>query len=192
MSGKKLGYLRTSKEEQNTDRQLHALQYLCDQLFIEKISAVAAHRPVYEKLMKQLKAGDTLVVLDLDRAYRDANDALSQLKSMQQRGIQLQIVTMQIDPATPHGKLIYTIISGVAEYERFYISKRTKEGLAAAKAKGIRLGRPTKLTDQQITRAKQRLQAGDILIRDIAEEYGVSPWTITRSIKRLEAMPDTT
>lgn len=181
----RIGYLRVSTEEQCVDRQVDALAPICDELCIERLSAVAKRRPVYADVTKRLQAGDTLVILDLDRAFRSAKDALTELDKLTERGIAIQIVSMQIDTATPHGKLLYTFISGLAEFERQLLSERTKQGLAAARKRGKRLGRRPKMTDQQIREARQHLTHSNMSLSHVARIYGVHPWTLTRSIRRL-------
>ncbi len=182
----KIGYLRVSTEEQCVDRQVDALAPICDELRVERLSATAMHRPVYEALIAQLTGGDTLVILDLDRAFRSAKDALTELDKLTERGVGIQIVSMQIDTSTPHGKLLYTFISGLAEFERHLLSERTKQGLEAARRRGKRLGRPPKLSDRQIRSAARRLATHGVSVAQVAASYDVHPWTLTRAIKRLE------
>lgn len=132
-----------------------------------------------------MTGGDTLVILELDRAFRSAKDALTELDKLTERGIAIQIVSMQIDTATPHGKLLYTFISGLAEFERHLLSQRTKQGLKAARRRGKRLGRPAKMTPSQIRIAKSEIEQPDMTIAQVAAKYEVHPWTLTRSIRRL-------
>jgi len=187
----KIGYLRVSTEEQKPDRQIDALAPICDELHLEKLSAVAKKRPVFDRILEQLKSGDTLVVWDLDRAFRSAKDALNELDNLRERGIEIQIASIHIDTATPHGMLIYTFISGLAEFERRLLSERTKQGLAAARKRGQRLGPPPKMTDAKILTAKLKIEAKEASVAEMAALNGVHPSTITRSIRRLEASKKT-
>lgn len=182
----KVGYLRVSTEEQRPDRQIDALTPICDELHIEKLSAVAKKRPVYEKIISSLNSGDVFVIWDLDRAYRSAKDALNELDNLRERGIEIQIASFDIDTSTPHGMLIYTFISGLAEFERRLLSERTKQGLAAARKRGQRLGPPPKMTEAQILAAKQKIDAKEASIAEMARFYCVHPSTIMRSIRRLK------
>lgn len=180
---RKVGYLRVSTEDQKPDRQIDALEPICDELHIEKLSAVAKRRPVYEKVIEGLQAGDVFVIWDLDRAYRSAKDALIQLDHLRERGIEIRIASLHVDTATPHGKLIYTIIGALAEFERDLLSERTKQGLAAAKRRGQRLGPPPKISDAEIIAAKRKVETGKASIDEIAALHGVHPWTIRRRLK---------
>ncbi len=182
----KIGYLRVSTEEQCPDRQIDALEPICDELHIEKLSAVAKKRPVFEKILKKLKAGDTLVVWDLDRAFRSTVDAILQAEKLRERGIQFQIVTLDIDTTEPAGEFFYTIMAAYAQFERHNLSRRTKEGLAAARRRGKRLGRPLKLSDEQIRAARDKLALGQDTLSNLAASYRVHPSTLGRSIARME------
>jgi len=181
----KIGYLRVSTEEQRPDRQIDALTPICDQFHVEKLSATAKSRPVYEKIINSLNSGDVFVIWDLDRAYRSAKDALNELDRLRARGIEIQIASIQIDTSTPHGMLIYTFISGLAEFERRLLSERTKQGLAAARKRGTRLGPPQKMTEKQVRAAMAKIAAQEASVAEIAALNGVHPSTVARSIKRL-------
>lgn len=181
---KKIGYIRVSKQEQRPDRQIIGLEDLCDEVHIEKLSAVSRNRPVFEDIIRRLEPGDTLVVWDLDRAFRSVIDALNHCELLRERGIEFKIVNLQIDTETPAGMLVYTLMSALAEFERSNLVKRTREGLAAARHRGVRLGRPPKLTPRQIERARRELRRPHVTIGSLAEEFGVAPWTLSRALKR--------
>ncbi len=181
----KIGYLRVSSEEQNEDRQVDAMLPICDEIHIEKLSAVAKFRPIFEAVLKKLERGDTLVVWSLDRAFRSAKDALGQADLLKERGISFQIVSLGVDTSTADGRLAFTVVAAVAEHERNRISERTKQGLAAARKRGRQLGAKRKMTDNQIRTAIKRLESREKL-KDIAYDYKVHPWTLTRNINRLE------
>lgn len=187
----RIGYLRVSTEEQRPDRQIDALTPICDKLLIEKLSASAKKRPVYTKLVNSLNSGDVFVIWDLDRAYRSAKDALNELDNLRERGIEIQIASFHIDTSTPHGMLIYTFISGLAEFERRLLSERTKQGLAAAVKRGQRLGPPIKMTEAQVRSAMHKIATKEANIAEIAALNGVHPSTVARSIKRLKAKEKT-
>ncbi|WP_051556258.1 recombinase family protein [Nitratireductor aquibiodomus] len=180
-----IGYLRVSTAEQRPDRQIDGLRMICDELHIEKLSAVCPRRPVYERVIKSLNQGDMLVVWDLDRAFRSVIDALAEAEKLRKRGIHFRIASLSIDTSTPAGIFVYTMMSALAEFERRTLSQRTKEGLAAAKARGKSLGRPRKLNDAQLFAASQRVRAGET-ITAVAGDFDIAPWTLTRAMRRQE------
>ena len=182
---RKIGYLRVSTVNQNPDRQVDGLKDLCDELHIETLSAVSRRRPVYEAVTAALSAGDIFVIWDLDRAYRSAKDALAELDALQQRGIHFHIAKLSIDTTTPTGRFLYTVMGGLAEFERLTLSQRTREGLLAARKRGSRLGRPPKLDDRQLSLVRERLRHGET-IAALARAFGVAPWTMTRALRRAE------
>lgn len=180
----KIGYLRVSTQDQCPDRQVDGLRGRCDRLCLETLSAVSPRRPVFESVIEQLRAGDTLVVWDLDRAFRSVLDAVTQAERLRQKGVEFEIVSLQIDTATPAGMLVYTIMSAIAEFERRLLAQRTREGLASARLRGARLGRPRKLDDRQLDQARHRLLTSEATTASLAQELGVAPWTLTRSLRR--------
>ncbi|WP_299971722.1 recombinase family protein [uncultured Roseobacter sp.] len=180
---KKLGYLRVSTHEQRPDRQIDGMRGLCDELFIEHASGATMKRPVFDQVLKTLQEGDTLFVWDLDRAFRSTLDAIQTADALQQRGVALNIVNLQLDTRTPAGRLVYTVLSACAEFERRLISQRTKEGLAAAKRRGKRLGRPPRLSCDQLNSARLLIESGSA-VKDVAKDVGIHPWSLSRAIHR--------
>lgn len=182
------GYLRTSTDRQCLARQIDGLRAICDELHVEDgISATARQRPVYDALLETLQPGDTFAVWDLDRAFRSTLDAIQELERMKGKGVEFRCVTLNIDTTTPAGMLIYTVVAALAEWERNNLSQRTKEGLAAARRRGVRLGRPPKLSERQICEAKRLWNGGKETLETLGVRYGVSPMTVKRAIRGLEA-----
>lgn len=189
-SPRTVGYIRTSTENQAPDRQIMGLEALCDDLYIEdSASAGTLRRPQYEAMRRSLQPGDTVIVWALDRAYRSTVDAITEIQALRAKRIGFRIATMNIDPATPDGMLVYTIVAALAEWERAIIRQRTREGLAAAKQRGVRLGRPPKLSPEQIEQARADL--GSIKVKDIASALGVAPWTLRRALRKPSASTTT-
>lgn len=190
----KYGYLRTSTRKQNLHRQTDGLKARCDTLHIEKgVSATAKTRPVFEQLMRDMKQGDSLVVWDLDRAFRSTIDALITAKDLRRRGIAFQVVSMNIDTTTPHGMYAYTIWAAGCELERAVLIERTRQGLAAAKRRGTRLGRKPKLKPWQIAQIKRFMHEKPHLSRTaIARHYRVSTQTIRRALQGYSDMKGAT
>lgn len=184
---KKIAYIRVSTPDQRHDRQIDGLKGLCDELHIETLSACNAKRPVYERVLKRLKPGDMLVVWDLDRAFRSVVDALTEAEKLRARGVHFQIANLSIDTTTPAGIFVYTMLSALAEFERRTLSQRTKEGLAAARLRGARIGRPPTLSESQVKDARVRIEAERLSITDLAGEMGVPRWTLSRALHRSDA-----
>lgn len=186
---KKIAYIRVSTAEQRPDRQIDGLTALCDELHIETLSAVSKARPVYDAVMQRLRPGDVFLIWDLDRAYRSAKDALNELDRLRASDVEIQIANMAIDTSTPYGQFLFTLISGLAEFERQSLSQRTREGLEAARQRGARIGRPPKMSREQLVVAAERIRRGGESIAVIAADYGVAGWTLPRALKREGLQP---
>ena len=181
----RLGYIRTSTDEQLTDRQILRLNSCCDQVYIEDgVSAVSKKRPVYEQVVAALKSGDVFVVCSLDRAFRSSLDALAELDRLHQRGIQFQSLSQNFDTTTPDGKFLYTLAAALATWEREILSQRTKEGLEAARKRGKKLGRPRKLNEVQVAEARRILEADFYSsLAGVAESFRVHERTLSRALR---------
>ncbi len=179
----RIGYIRVSTRAQLTDRQTKALESECDTLRVEYVSAVAGERPVFETVMMELNEGDTFVVLDLDRAFRSSIDAMLTADALRGRGVKMRILSLPIDTTTAEGELFYTMVAAFANFERRIISRRTKEGLEAARRRGVVLGRPCILTPEQIRAAHQKLTFG-ATYAELAAKLGVSRQTLQRAFQR--------
>lgn len=179
-----IGYLRVSANTQSHARQTRGMKELCDKLYVETGSAAADTRPVFEQVLARLKRGDTLLVWDMDRAFRSTEDAIVHARDLQARGVKFQAVNFVIDTVTADGNYAYQMNAAAAERERRKISERTKQGLAAARARGARLGRPPKMTPSQVDAARAAYEAGQSTLSDLAARYGVHPSTVARTLQR--------
>ncbi len=175
------GYARVSTDGQSLEAQLAQLKASgCEKIFREKISGARADRPELQKVIAALEAGDVLVVARLDRLARSTRDLLNVLASIAEKQAGFRSLgDAWADTTTPHGRLMLTVLGGLAEFERELIRMRTGEGRARAKALGVKLGRKPKLTPHQIREARARRQAGEALT-EIARSYNVSHSTISR------------
>ena len=183
---RRVAYVRVSTSSQIPDRQLIQLEQTCDEVRIEYISAVAHRRPVFEGLMQDLRPGDTFVVVDLDRAFRSAIDALLTAQTLRDRGVGFDMLTFPIDVNTEIGQVFYGILALFAQFERRMIRQRTKEGMEAARRRGVRLGRPARLSDTTIREAHSWMREADLPCRYVAALLGVSRLTLQRSFHRLK------
>jgi DNA invertase Pin-like site-specific DNA recombinase len=175
------GYARVSTDGQSLaaqDGALHAAG--CAKVYSEKVSGAKTDRAELGKLLKRLEPGDVLMVTRLDRLARSTRDLLNVLDVITKAGAGFRsLADTWADTTTPHGRLMLTVLGGLAEFERELIRARTSEGRARAKARGVHMGRPHKLTLFQRAEARARRDAGETLM-DIARSYVVSHPTIMR------------
>ena len=175
------GYARVSTDGQSLtsqDTELHAAG--CAKVYAEKISGARSNRPELAKVLKRLDTGDVLIVTRLDRLARSTRDLLNILDDIAKRGAGFKSLhDAWADTTSAHGRLMVTVLAGLAEFERELILARTSDGRARAKARGVRFGRPAALTSHQRAEALQRLANGEVQA-DLARFYGVSQATISR------------
>ena len=183
---RRIGYIRVSTERQHIDRQVMQLEESCDDLRVEYLSAVATERPVFNAVLAELTAGDTFVVLDLDRAFRSAIDAMLTAEQLDQRGIHFQILTFPMNTGTDEGAFVYGVLALAAQLERKIIRRRTREGLEAARRRGVKLGRPRSLSDATIREAHDWITETELPCRYVAALLGTSRLTLQRSFHRLD------
>jgi DNA invertase Pin-like site-specific DNA recombinase len=175
------GYARVSTDGQTLDVQLAALRAAgAEKVFSEKQSGAKTNRAALGRALAALGAGDVLLVTRLDRLARSTRDLLNVLATVSERGAGFRSLgDPWADTTTPHGRLMVTVLAGLAEFERSLILSRTGEGRARAMARGIKFGRKPKLTAHQMTEAKARRAAGEALA-EIGRSYNVSHSTISR------------
>jgi DNA invertase Pin-like site-specific DNA recombinase len=147
----------------------------CAKVFKEKASGARSDRPELVKVIRRLESGDVLVVTRLDRLARSTRDLLNVLDELAKRGTGFRsLKDAWADTTTPHGKLMLTVLGGLAEFERELIRARTGEGRKRAQERGVRFGRPRKLTAHQRDEALQRLRHSETQA-GIARTYNVDP-----------------
>ena len=177
----KIGYARVSTEEQNLDRQLDSLKEAgCEKIFQEKITGTKRERPELDKLLEHLRSGDLIIISDLTRLSRSVKDLFSLVDQIEKKGANIKSLKESwMDTSTPQGKLMFTIFAGISQFERDLISQRTLEGLAAARARGRKGGRPKK-DEKLIKLALKMYQEKTYSIAEITKATGVSKTTIYR------------
>ena len=178
------GYARVSSEEQSLARQRSALgAAACDQIIEEVQSGVKARHRL-DQLLAGLKSADELVVTELDRLGRSTGEAILLMDDLIRRGVVLRVLALpSLDITTNDGRLIADILASLAAHERRRTWDRQRHGIAVAKAAGRHLGRPPKMSGQQIIEARSRL-AGDEPVRVVARAYGVSDKTLRATLAR--------
>ncbi|MGB0659547.1 MAG: recombinase family protein [Mangrovicoccus sp.] len=179
-----LGYLRVSTADQRVDRQALGLRDYCDEMHVEYVSAAAKNRPVFDRVLARLRPGDTLLVWDLDRAFRSTLDAITTSEELRRRKIRLRIVRMNLDTSTAEGELFYTMMAAFAQFERRILSRRTREGIEAARSAGTILGRPCALDRDTVLDAHWYHTELRYPCRYLAFLLGVSRHTLARAFRR--------
>jgi DNA invertase Pin-like site-specific DNA recombinase len=175
------GYARVSTDGQSVDAQVRQLTKAgCKKVFRETASGAKTDRAELRKAIAKLDASDVLVVTRLDRLARSTRDLLNTLATIadHQAGFR-SLGDTWADTTTPHGRLMLTVLGGLAEFERELIRARTGEGRSRAQARGVKMGRPPKLTPHQAKEAIRRPDEGEPM-REIAKSYNVGHSTISR------------
>lgn len=185
-----IGYVRVSKADgsQTTDLQRDALIAAGvdpEQFYEDKASGKKDDRPEVTNCLKALRDGDTLIVWKLDRLGRDLRHLVNIVHDLTQRGVGLKVLTGQgaaIDTTTASGKLVFGIFAALAEFERELISERTKAGLASARARGRKGGRPYKMTPAKVRLAKASMGQRGTNVGDLCVELGITRQTLYRHV----------
>lgn len=174
------GYARVSTADQSEDAQVDALRAAgAGPIYVDHASGATMHRPQWQECLRGLGPGDTLMVARIDRLSRSLSDLVSTLDVLGARGVEFRSLAEQLDTTSPGGRALFQMSGVFAEFERQLIRARTREGLAAARARGARPGRPPALTAEQQQAARQMRAAGQSL-GSIARVLGCSPRTIGR------------
>ncbi len=157
-----IGYARVSTEDQHLTLQQAALKGAgCERIYEEKLSGAQRARPELDRLLDQLRAGDVVVVSRLDRLARSTRDLLEIAEQL--TAVQAGLRSLHepwADTTSPAGRMVLTVFAGIAEFERELIHERTRSGRVAARTRGVRFGRPAKLTGDQLTLAERLIGEG--------------------------------
>lgn len=182
-----LGYARVSTEDQNLDRQVDQLKDLGispENIYTEKMTGTKKDRPVLLNLLEYARTGDEIVVTDLTRISRSTKDLISLVEDLGNRGINLKSLKESwLDTGTAQGKLMFTIIAGLSQFERDLISERTKEGLISARARGRTGGRPS-IKQENVTKALKLYDTQNVAIQDICTMCNLSKNTLYNYIRQ--------
>ena len=167
-----IGYARISTIDQNLDLQIDALtEEGCEKIYRDEgVSGAKTKRPGLQKALKALKPNDVLVVWKLDRLGRSMRHLIEITSTLEEKQIGFCSLSDAIDTSTPGGKLYFHLMGAFAEFERNLISERTKAGMAAAKARGVRIGRPKKHTEEQ---KRALLEFDKSALDAAADEFGL-------------------
>ena len=179
----KLGYARCSTLDQNLDWQIDALtKEGCDRIFQEKFTGTRKDRPELLRMMDMLREGDTVIICELTRLSRSVKDLFDLVEQVEKAGANIKSLKEPwLDTTTPQGRLLFTIFSGVSQFERELIRERTMEGLASARARGRMGGRPgkdKKTIDQALTLYDSKAYSVD----EISKTTGISRATLYKYV----------
>ena len=186
MDGQRIGYIRVSTIDQNTERQLDGITL--DKTFIDKASGKDTKRPQLELMMSFVRSGDTLIVHSMDRLARDQNDLHSIVRTLTGNGVRIEFIKEHLTftgDDSPISKLMLSVMGAVHEFERALIKERQLEGIALAKKRGAFKGRKKLLSQAEVAELRQRIVAG-MSKAQAAREFGVSRETLYKYLKEAE------
>ena len=179
-----IGYARVSTDQQGTEAQMPDLKKAgCKRIFEETLGGGTLERPILEKCLERLEAGDTLVVWRLDRLGRSIRDLLQIMDRLERRGINFISLMEKFDTSSAAGRLVFHFFAALTQFERELIRERTMAGLSSARARGRLGGRKRLLSVQQAKVVKTMWDSHDHTRGDIAAHFKVSPATIDRILK---------
>ena len=178
-----IGYARVSTDHQHLTAQTDALEDAgCERVFTDAASGIAPDRPGLAALLDHVRPGDVVVVTALDRLGRSLTGVIATIETLTEAGVLLRSLREGIDYSTPTGKMLAAIFAALAGYERELMHERASAARAAARSRGQRTGRPTRLSDDQ-ARQVRSLRAGGEAVTALAATFGVSRATIYRALQ---------
>ena len=183
-----IGYARVSKAEaQDTAIQVKSLRQAgCKRIFEEKASGGRWDRPELHKALEHLREGDVLVVWKLDRLARSLKDLLHIMERVREAGAGFRSLTEAVDTTTAAGRMMMQMLGSFAEFERSMVRERTRAGLAAARDRGVKVGRPAKLSPHQHQEIIRSVREGSKTAADAARPFGLHRSSITRLLARAD------
>jgi DNA invertase Pin-like site-specific DNA recombinase len=180
--GQRVGYVRVSTTDQNTERQLDGV--VLDRTFTDKASGKDTKRPQLRAALDYVREGDTLIIHSMDRLARNLDDLRSIVRELTARGVRVEFVKESLTftgEDSPMSNLLLSVMGAFAEFERALIRERQREGIALAKTKGVYKGRKASLTKEQVAGVRERVARGESKAA-LAAEYGVARQTIYNAI----------
>ena len=176
----RIGYARVSTEDQNLDRQIDALKTAgCERIYQEKITGKAKHRPELDRMLEALRVGDQVVVVKLDRIGRNTKHLIELSEQFNDIGVDFISLGDAIDTSTATGKMMFTVLAAIAQFEADLNRERTMEGLKAARVRGRRGGHP-KADPRKVEQALKMYDAKTFSLKEITEATGLSKMTVYR------------
>ena len=178
-----IGYARVSSTGQDYQTQVEKLKAAgCEKIFSEKQSGKSTdNRSELTSAIDYVREGDVFIITKLDRLARSMGDLWATVRKLEEKGVAFKVLDQEgIDTTTSHGKLMLNILGSIAEFERDLINARTSEGRANAKAKGVRFGRPVKITDETKRAVLNDIAAGELSMQAIADKHSIGRKTVYR------------
>lgn len=179
-----VAYIRVSSIGQSLDVQhgkMLAEGVEADHIFAEKRSGVDGNRPALKEALRFVRKGDTFMITKIDRLARSATDLLNIVKRLEDKGVYLKVIDQSIDTSSPAGRAMLQMLAVFAEFETAIRSERQMDGIAKAKADGVKFGRKAQLTAEVVAEIKQ-LRGDGVLIKDIMSKTGLSKATVYRAL----------
>lgn len=177
------GYARVSTGGQSLDSQMDALTaFGCERIWSEKVGGASGKQEELASLIDYLRPGDRFVVTKLDRVGRTVRGLIDTVQEIEGKGCSFVSLGDSIDTSTPHGRLFFTMIAAMAEFERAVIVERTNEGLAAARSRGRIGGRPA-ADSEKLELAFRMYDAGTFSVAEVCEQSGVSRSTLFKYLQ---------
>ncbi|RMD04920.1 recombinase family protein [Clostridium autoethanogenum] len=182
-----LGYARVSTTEQNLDRQLDALNKAgAEEIIQEKITGTKADRPELNRLLDKLRKNDVVLVMDLTRLSRSTKDLFNLVEQIEKKGANIKSLKESwLDTTTPQGKLMFTFMAGISQFERDLISQRTREGLEAARARGRKGGRRPKLDQAKKKAIYDLYSQKKTQLKDICDMFEITKPTLYKAVEEM-------
>jgi DNA invertase Pin-like site-specific DNA recombinase len=179
-----VGYARVSSSGQSLAVQLDKLSDAgCSEIFQEKRSGLTAQRPELKECLRFVRKGDVLVITRLDRLARSTLDLHKIVQELDEREVGFRVLDQPIDTTTKEGRLMFSIIASIAQFETELRKERQMEGIEKAKENGVKFGRQSVLTPERVTEMKEKRQAG-VRVKDLMAEYSLSKASIYRLMSK--------
>ena len=183
---KEYAYIRVSSKDQQDDRQFIAMESRGippDRIYSEKQSGKDTKRPKLHTLMDKVKKGDVIVVESISRFARNTKDLLGLVEKLTKKGVEFISLKEHIDTTTPTGRFMLTVFAAVAELERDFMLQRQAEGIAAAKSRGVHLGRPIKKPPENFSETVKMWERGKVSFDEVLELTGLKQGTFYNRLR---------
>lgn len=182
-----VGYARVSTDDQDLIRQTFQLRGVgCEKIFQEVMTGTKKSRPEMDAMLEFIREDDVVVVCELTRISRSTKDLFALVELIESKGAKIKSLKEDwLDTTTAHGRLLFTMMAGLAQFERDLISERTRESLRAKKAAGVKLGRP-RVDDEALEKAVRLYTTKEFEIKEIEQMTKISKSTLYREIDRLK------